>query len=307
MAGVAEVSASQGGVETWRLTATLSRAAFETLEDALGELADAVVAETVAAAHPARDAPEDGLHVALFGTGATENDPRPARLLELLRDAGVAPEAMNFKAVGSVDWTARSLASFPPFAVGRFTLRGAHAAACPRRFTLFVAAGPAFGSGRHETTQGCLLALDRLARRRRVRLALDIGTGSGILAVAAARLWPARVVALDNDPMSVATARETVRRNALARQVRVMQGEGLRTRTGTRLGQADLICANIRARPVAALAPAFARHLHPGGLVVVSGLLTTEETLVLAAFRTVRLRLWRRIRLGDWSTLILTP
>ena len=306
MAGVAEVSASQGGVETWRLTATLSRAAFEALEDVLGDLADAVVAETAAAVHPARDTPEDGLNVALFGTGATEDDPRPERLLELLRDAGVAHEAMNFKAMGSADWTARSLASFPPLAVGRFTVRGAHEAACRQRFTLVVAAGPAFGSGRHETTQGCLLALDRLVCRRRVRRAFDVGTGSGILAVATARLWPARVVALDNDPMSVAAARETVRRNALARQVRVMQGEGLRTRTGTRLGRADLICANIRARPIAALAPAFARHLEPGGVVVVSGLLTTEETLVLAAFRAVRLRLWRRIRLGDWSTLILT-
>ena len=107
--------------------------------------------------------------------------------------------------------------------------------------------------------------------------------------------------------MSVAAARETVRRNALSRRVAVMQGEGFRTRPGTRLGRADLICANIRARPIAALAPAFARHLRPGGVVVVSGLLAIEEPLVLAAFRAVRLRLWRRVRLGDWATLILTP
>ena len=310
MAGAAEVSGGQGSVENWRLTAALSRSAFEALEEALGELADAVVAETVAAMHPVRDAPEDGLHVAFFGTGATEDDPRPARLLELLRDAGVAHEAMNFKAVGSADWAARSLASFPPFAVGRFTVRGAHEAACRPRSTLAVAAGAAFGSGRHETTQGCLLALDWLARRRRVRLALDIGTGSGILAVAAAKLWPARVVALDIDPMAVAAARETVGRNALARRVTVMQGEGFRlyggTRPGTRLGRADLICANIRARPIAALAPAFARHLRPGGVAVVSGLLACEEPLVLAALRAARLRLRRRMRLGDWATLILT-
>lgn len=306
MAGAAEVSTGHGGVENWRLTAALSRSAFEALEDALGALADAVVAETVAAMHPVRDAPEDGLHVAFFGTGATEDDPRPARLLELLRDAGVAHEAMNFKAVGSADWTARSLASFPPFAVGRFTVRGAHEAACRRRFAIVVDAGPAFGSGRHETTQGCLLALDWLARRRQVRRAFDVGTGSGILAAAVAKLWPARVIALDNDPMSVAAARETVQRNALARRVTVMQGEGFRTRPGTRLGRADLICANIRTRPIAALAPAFARHLRPGGVAVVSGLLTTEEPLVLAAFRAARLRLQRRMRLGDWATLILT-
>ena len=134
-----------------------------------------------------------------------------------------------------------------------------------------------------------------------MRLALDIGTGSGILAVAAAKLWPARVVALDNDPMAVLAARETVRRNALSHRVTAMQGVGFRTGRGRRLGRADLICANIRARPIAALAPVFARHLQPGGVVIVSGLLAAEEPLVLAAFRAVRLGLRRRMRLGDWS------
>lgn len=306
MTGAAEAGAGHAGVENWRLTVTLRRSAFQTLESALAEHVDAVVAETVVAEHPARDTPEDRLHVALFGAGATEEDPRPARLLEVLRDAGVAHDAMNFKAVGSADWAARSLASFPPLAVGRFTIRGTHGAASRRRFTLVADAGPAFGSGRHETTQGCLLALDWLARRRRVRQAWDIGTGSGILAVAAARLWPAQVLALDSDPMAVAAARTTVRLNALSHRVRVMQGEGFRLRGGARLGRADLISANIRAKPIAAMAPAFARHLSPGGTVVLSGLLADEERLVLAAFRAARLRLWRRIRLGDWVTLILT-
>ena len=306
MAGAVEVSAGHGGVENWRVTATLNRSAFEGLEDALAEHADAVVAETVAAVHPAQNSPEDRLHLALFGTSATEDDPRPARLLELLRGAGVAHEAMNFKAVGSADWAARSMASFPPFAVGRFTVRSADEAVPHRRFTLVVDAGPAFGSGRHETTQGCLLALDWLARQREVRLALDIGTGSGILAVAAGKLWPARVLALDSDPMAVAAARETVRRNALSRRVTVMQGEGLRPLGGVRPGHVDLICANIRAEPIAAMAPAFARHLGPSGAVVVSGLLLAEEPLVLSAFRAVPLRLRHRIGLGEWATLILT-
>ena len=306
MAGTADVSAGQGSVENWRLTVTLSPAAFEVLEAALAEHVDAVVAETVLTEHPARDTPEDRLHVALFGTGATEDDPRPARLLELLRDAGVVHDAMNFKAVGSADWAARSLASFPPLDVGRFTILGTHGAASRRRFMLVVDAGPAFGSGRHETTQGCLLALDWLARRRRVRRAFDVGTGSGILAVAAARLWPAQVLALDSDPMAVAAARKTVRLNTLSRRVRVMQGEGFRLLAGARLGRADLICANIRAKPIAAMAPAFARHLSPGGAVVLSGLLADEERLVLAALRAARLRLRHRIRLGAWATLILT-
>ena len=290
----------------WRLSLTLKRAAFEALEEALGELADAVVAETVASAYPARDDPSDELRATVFGTGPAADDPRPARLLALLRTAGAALDNASVEPVRSADWAAQSLASFPPISVGRFTIAGVHQTSPRGRLTISVAAGPAFGSGRHETTQGCLLALGWLARRRRVRRAFDIGTGSGILAVAAARLWPARIVALDNDPMAVAAARRTVQRNALSRQVTVMQGEGFRPRSGVRLGHTNLICANIRAKPIAALAPAFARHLSPGGAIVVSGLLATEEALVLAAFRAGRLRLWHRIRLGAWATLILT-
>ena len=301
------MSGDRPGAQGWRLTVTLSRSDFEALEEALADHADAVVAETVSAAHPARDALSDELRATLFGTAPAADDPRPARLLALLRTAGVAPDGTAVEPVRPADWEAKSLASFPPISVGRFTIMGAHRGPPRGRFAISVAAGPAFGSGRHETTQGCLLALDWLARRRRVRRAFDIGTGSGILAVAAARLWPAQVLALDSDPTAVAAARETVRQNALSRRVSVVQGEGFRLRSGVRLGHADLICANIRANPIAAMAPAFARHLSPGGDVVLSGLLTTEETRVLAAFRAVRLKLWHRIRLGVWATLILTP
>ena len=290
----------------WRLQVTLSRAAFEALEAALDEHADAVVAETVAAAHPAEQATSDVLRLTMFGTDPADRDPRPTRLLSLLRAAGAAPEDATVEQVGATDWQAQSLASFPPVRIGRLTIVGAHQAPPCRRFVICVDAGPAFGSGRHETTQGCLRALDWLAWRRQVRTAFDIGTGSGILATAAARLWPARVLALDSDPVAVATARETVRRNGLSRRVTAVRGEGFRAGTVRRLGRADLIVANIRAKPIAAMAPAFARHLRPGGAAVLSGLLATEERLVLAAFRAVGLRLRRRIGPGAWVTLILT-
>lgn len=300
------MSGTPDGTEGWRLSVRLTRAAFVALEPALVENADAVVAETVAEAHPARDAPEDTLHATLFGTPPAADDPRPARLLALLQAAGVAPADVPLEPVRTADWEARSRDSFPPLSVGRFTIVSAGDAAPRGRFTLAVEAGAAFGSGRHETTQGCLLALDRLARRRRVGRAFDIGTGSGILTVAVARLWPARVLALDNDPMAVAAAQATVRRNALSRRVAVVQGAGFRTASAARLGRADLICANIRAQPIASMAPAFARHLRPRGALVLSGLLAAEEALVLAALRAFRLRLRHRIAVGAWVTLILT-
>ena len=300
------MSEERSEAQGWRLSLTLGRAEFEALEEALADHADAVVTETAVAAHPARDAPSDSLRVTLFGSVPPADDPRPARLPALLREAGAALDGASVEPVRPADWAAQSSTSFPPIPVGRFTIADTHRALPRGRFTLSLSAGPAFGSGRHETTQGCLLALDWLARRRRVGRAFDIGTGSGILAVATARLWPARVLALDSDPMAVAAARETVRRNGLARRITVIQGTGFRLRGGVRPGQADLICANIRAKPIAAMAPEFVRHLSPGGAVVVSGLLATEEPLVLVAFRNVRLRLRLRIRLGAWATLILT-
>ena len=290
----------------WRLQVRLGRAVFEGLEEMLSEHADAVVAETIEAAHPLLEAPADVLHVTMFGTASLAEDARPARLLALLQAAGAAPDDATVEPVCSTDWEAHAMAFFPPVSVGRLTIVGVHQAPPRRRFALCVDAGPAFGSGRHESTQGCLLALDCLARRQRIRRALDIGTGSGVLAVAAARLWPARVLALDSDPMAVATARETVRRNGLSQRVAVVRGKGFRVDSLSRLGRVDLIVANIRAKPIAAMAPAFARHLRPGGAAALSGLIAAEERLVLTAFRTRGLRLRRRIRLGAWVTLILT-
>jgi len=300
------VSGNRPPVQGWRLQLTLGRAAFGALEASLEEHADAVVAETVEATHPLMEAPADVLRVTLFGAAPVGDDPRPKQLRALLNAAGVEPNEAAVEPVGPADWEAHSLASFPPVSVGRLTIVGAHRPPPRQRFALCIDAGPAFGSGRHESSQGCLLALDWLARRRQVRRALDLGTGSGILAAAAARFWPARVIALDSDPMAVATARETVRRNGLSNRVAVGRSSGLRAAAARRLGQSDLIVANIRARPIAAMAPAFARHMRPGGSAVLSGLLATEERLVLAAFRARGLRLRRRIRLGAWVTLILT-
>ena len=300
------MSGNRPEAQGWRLQVTLSRADFVALEAALEENADAVVAETIEATHPIEEAPADLLRVTLFGAATTGYDPRPNRLCTLLSATGGESDETSVEPVGPADWEAQSLASFPPVSVGRLTIVGARQAPPRRRFVICVDAGPAFGSGRHESTQGCLLALDWLVRRRHVTRAFDIGTGSGILALATARFWPARVLALDGDPVAVVTARETVRRNGLSRRVTAVRGEGFRPCPAMRLGRADLIVANIRAKPIAGMAPAFARHLRPGGTAVLSGLLATEERLVLAAFRAVGFRLRRRIRLGAWVTLILT-
>ena len=161
------------------------------------------------------------------------------------------------------------------------------AARCPRgRFTLEIDAGLAFGTAHHATTRGCLIALDRLAKREHLRRVLDIGTGTGILAIAAARALNANVVASDMDPIAVAVAAENARTNGVQSRVTVVEAEGL-AHPALRRAKADLLFANILLSPLLDLAPAFARALRPGGLCVLSGLLDRQARQVESRFRSL--------------------
>ena len=145
-------------------------------------------------------------------------------------------------------------------------------------------AATAFGTGEHPSTRGCLLALEALAQRQPIRHPLDIGTGTGILAIAAAKLLRRRVLASDIDAGSVFVARHNVSHNSVAKLVRVERAVGYRDRALRRNGY-DLILANILARPLAFMAADLARHLAPGGRAVLSGLLRRQEAIVLAPHR----------------------
>jgi ribosomal protein L11 methyltransferase len=206
------------------------------------------------------------------------------------------------------DWVAESRRSLPPIAAGRFYLRGAHIKGpTPRgKIALLVDAGAAFGTGRHETTRGCLLALDRLARRGGgFKRPLDLGCGSGVLALAAAKLWPANVLAADNDPDAVRVARENAAINGLADRVAVVKSSGYGAAAIRRLAPFDLIMANILARPLYRLAGSLARHLSDGGRAILSGILTTQEEMVLDAHLRHGLIVDFRLHLGDWAVLVL--
>ena len=221
--------------------------------------------------------------------------------------AGIAPPTWALARLPDKDWLAENRRQFPPVSVGRFFIHGAHfEGRLPAgRIGLALDAGLAFGSGSHESTQGCLLAIDRLARRRRFRTPLDLGCGSGVLALAMARLWRVRVAAADVDPTAVAVARANARRNSVARLVRPVESDGLRARALQRSGPYDLIVANILARPLARLAPQMARLSARRGVVVLSGILAEQTAGVSAAYRAQGLAVRRRLRIGRWLTLIL--
>jgi ribosomal protein L11 methyltransferase len=204
------------------------------------------------------------------------------------------------------DWLAENQLAFPPLRIGRFFVYGSHHRGGVPAGAIGIAldAATAFGTGEHPSTRGCLTALETLALRRRYHRPLDIGTGTGILAIAAAKLLRCRVLASDIDPGSVAVARRNVARNRVASSVRVGRAPGYRAR-GLSRWRHDLILSNILARPLALLAADLARHLAPGGRAVLSGLLRRQEPIVLAPHRGLGIVLERRIVIDGWSTLIL--
>lgn len=212
-----------------------------------------------------------------------------------------------FAALPSRDWVAESRRALPAITAGRFYLRGAHVkGATPRgKIALQVDAGAAFGTGRHETTRGCLLALDRLARDRKFKKPFDLGCGSGVLALAAASLWPVKVLAADNDPDAVRVARENAEINGLGNRLSVIKSSGYGAAAIRKAAPFDLIMANILARPLYRMAGSLARYLKPGGRAVLSGILTSQEQLVLHAHLQHGLELDFRLRLGEWSILVL--
>lgn len=185
-------------------------------------------------------------------------------------------------------------------------MRGTHLTGpeTPGRVTITLDAGLAFGTGEHGSTRGCLLALERVARRR-PRHIIDVGTGSGILAMVIARLLRRRVLGTDIEPWAVRTARQNVHLNGLSHLVRVMLANGWTSPAVRAGGPYDLVLENILARPVCAMARTMARRLAPGGTAILSGLLHSQARMVLAAHRAQGLRLEAMIRQGNWTTVIV--
>jgi ribosomal protein L11 methyltransferase len=204
-------------------------------------------------------------------------------------------------------WLARNLEQFPELLIGqRFAIRGTHETAPPvrGRLTLTVDAGLAFGSGEHGSTRGCLRALEHIAYRK-PRAILDLGTGSGILAMAAAKLLHRPVIATDIDPWSVRVTQQNAALNGVAKLIRPALADGWKTRATSAGAPYDLVFANILARPLCAMSYALAQHLKPGGYAILAGLLATQERMVLAAHRRQGLVLDTRFPEGQWTALLL--
>jgi ribosomal protein L11 methyltransferase len=223
-----------------------------------------------------------------------------------LAAAGMHVARTDVERVEPEEWARATELKLSLITAGRFIVHGSHARdAIPAgAVPIEVDAGLAFGSGEHATTQACLASIDLLARRRRFRRVLDVGCGSGVLAIAAAKCWPARVLAVDNDPIAVRVARANAELNKVAGHVQVEFGEGYGHPAIRRLRPFDLVLANILADPLIELAPALARHLTADGHAVLSGLLDRQADAVIAAHRRVGLELVDRAERGPWVALV---
>ena len=220
-------------------------------------------------------------------------------------DAFGAPLAVE--TLPETDWVAAGLAALPPVEAGRFVVHGRHdrGRVPPGRIAIEIEAGQAFGSGHHGTTAGCLAVLDRLVRARRFENALDLGAGSGVLAIALAKALRRPVLAGDIDPVAVRVARCNAALNGVAPLVRPIVADGLAHPEIRARAPFDLIVANILAGPLMRLAPALSQALEPGGVLVLSGLLRRQRERVVAAYAARGLKLRRAELFGDWAVLVL--
>ena len=301
-------------VDMWRVWLTAPAMATDALQEVLGAFGTAVAYGAPALDGTRIDPGDERLPEVWRIETLSEAEPDISAVTVAVAEAagrlGLDVPDIHLDQVPAVDWLAQNRALFVPVRAGRFFVQATfdETPAPPGSIALRLDAGPAFGSGQHPTTHGCLTAIDGLLRQRRFARPLDLGCGSGILALAIAAVQRAPVLAIDNDEWAVRTTRDNARLNRLAGWVDARWGDGLRQ--VPRTAGFDLVCANILARPLMRVAPAIAARLAPDGVVVLSGLLDYQEPRVRAAYRAQGLSLVRRItgRSGDgglWSTLVL--
>ena len=232
-----------------------------------------------------------------------EDEVRP-RVEDLLAEE--FPDAtIEREVIPDIDWIAKSLEGLKPVRAGRFLVHGSHDRDKVQihDVAIEIDAGQAFGTGHHGTTAGCLEVIEKVVRSRKVRNALDLGTGSGVLAIAVRKLLPVPVLATDIDPIAVRVAQENARRNQIIDGIDFRTAPGFHSTAFREHGPFDLIIANILARPLIKMAPQLVTHLAPNGSVVLSGILAEQRWKVIAAYSGEGLSHVKTIWRNGWVTI----
>lgn len=285
--------------ESWKLTLPCTRAEAEQFADDIPELADLDPAPVIVATEPDPQRPDNWQVDAYF-------EGKPSRDI-LRRVAALVPSAKvrdpSAKPLPTEDWVTLSQSGFEPLEAGRFHVRTPDHSPRADRIDFVIPAGLAFGTGQHATTSGCLAMLDALKRRGAVfRNVLDLGTGTGLLAFAAMKLWRhAQATASDIDPVSIAVVRENAVLNGVGK-LHLVVADGLSHRDLVARAPYDLVIANILAQPLIDMAPWIAASVAGRGTLVLAGLLDTQAAAVIRAYRRQGMRLAQQSS-GEWPVL----
>ena len=282
-----------------RFTLTLPALSHDGANDLAWALEENVRLDTMAIAINETDEDKDLWELVLyFGSEAEAED---ARGLDELREGLISPMPQQ-------DWVRQSLEGLAPVSAGRFFLHGSHDRnrRRPGGIALEIDAGTAFGTGHHGTTEGCLIALDRILKRRTPCAILDVGCGTGVLAIAAAKATGRPALASDIDPEAVRVTLTNASLNGVKPLIGSFVAAGLSHPRIAGAGRYDLIFANILARPLVALSTGLARALKPGGDLILSGLTLEQMRWIEATYESRGLALAGRITRGNWATLVFT-
>lgn len=296
--------------ELWSVTFKFNRildgGLAEKLSDALEDAAETVLL------HNSESADGDNWSVTLTCIGKPDVEGIFARIAATTEEAGVPPLLTEQDVIAEIlpekDWLQHVHDNFPPVRIGSFFIYGSHytgdmpADAVP----LKIDAATAFGSGEHETTRGCIQALEKLKATQDFKRGLDMGCGSGILAIAMTKLWPAiRVNAVDIEEESVVVSKRHAMMNGAEKSITAECGDGYNTQLAQSGAPYDVVAANILANPLIEMAPQLAKALRPGGFAVLSGLLARQEADVVAAHEKAGLKLIDAEKIADWRALVL--
>lgn len=262
---------------------------------------------------------DDGFPVSSFETSETDaiwtlsvycdhaqREQATARMETALRAQGLEPP-IRVEDLPDINWIEKTLEDLAPVRAGRYVVHGSHDAGCaaPHEYAIRIDAGMAFGTGHHGTTAGCLAMIDRELKRKRPFNALDLGAGTGVLAIAVAKAMRIPVLATDIDPVAVAICRQNARLNGVGEYVEAITATGFNHTRLAANAPFDLIVANILAGPLQAMASQLARHLAPRGSVILSGLLPHQKARILAAYRAQGMALDHAHYQHGWMTLVL--
>ena len=283
----------------WQVDLTVPSTAVEIFVQALEPLSYATAAFV-------EDEATDLWRITAYTIGAPPVEQLDAAMATSAARAKIVEPPINLLPLCDSDWVAVSRASTRPISAGRYFVRPSHfdEPSPDGAVILTIDASTAFGSGDHGTTQGCLLALDQIARERVVSHSLDLGCGSGILSLAMAQTWRQPVIAVDNDPESVRVTNENALTNGIENLVDTYCASGIDAVIDA-LGPFDLIVANILLGPLVQMAGNIACHLTPDGIAVLSGILSYQEKELRPVLVEAGLRFVRRFELDGWHTLVL--